>query len=309
MALFRRRVGRLATLLGLGAAGVLVALAWAVFGTARPAEVLASGQVGGPRGAEARPASITYREPSAAGLVPYSVALQSARLFSGRQDLLLDGGLERGGDGPASFAVYYLETPDGHESFRIEARTAEVLEMTRLGELPVSGGSDSLDSIRAELAAERFAADHFLGFEALSLVERNATPAAGGGQLYSFKWTMVASESGAELPTSVSVSLAATSGEVVWYLAQRESTTLDVRPRVGRDEAVMTAALLADRTERWDARTPTSVRLQVIFDHDNQQRLVWAVTFPGRPGLAPEARPSLRILVDAHTGEPVSSPS
>ena len=287
---------------------LLVAAAWALFGTARPAEVLANGQVGGPQGAEARPASITYREP-AAGLVPYSLALQSARLFSGRPDLVLDGGLEQGGEGAASFAMYYLETPGGDESYRIDARTAEVLEMTRLDRLGGASGAEGLDSVRAELLAERFVADRFLGFEALSLVERNVTPAAGGSQLYSFKWTMVASESGAELPTSASVALSSSTGEVVWYLAQRESVAVDARPRVGRDEAVLTAALLAERAGRWDARSPASVRLQVIFDQDNRQRLVWAITFPSKPGLAPEGRPNLRILVDARTGEPVSSPA
>jgi len=288
--------------------GLVVALAWAVFGTARPAEVLANGQVGAPRAAAVRPASITYREPSGAGLVSYGVALQSARLFSGRPELMLDGGLEQGGEGAAGFAMYYLETPGGQESYRIEARTAEVLEMTRLDVLAGPAAAERVDAIGAEVIAERFVADRFLGFEGLSLVERNATPAAAGGQLYSFKWTMLALESGAELPTSVSVSLSGASGEVVWYLAQRESTAVDVRPRVARDDALVTAALLAARADRWDARSPTSVRLQVIFDQDNQQRLVWAVTFPGKPGSAPEGRPNLRILVDAHTGEPVSSP-
>ncbi len=120
---------------------------------------------------------------------------------------------------------------------------------------------------------------------------------------------MVAPESGAELPTAVSVSISAGSGEVVWYLAQRESTTLDVRPRIAREAALSTAAALADRAERWDTAAPSSVRLQVIFGQDNEQQLVWAVTFPSRAGDAVPGRPSLRILVDARTGEPVSNPA
>ena len=288
--------------------GLLVTLAWAVFGAAGPPEVLANSQGGGSRVAESRPASITYREPAGAGLVPYSLALQSARLFSSRQDLAVDGGLEQDGEGATSFAMYYLETPDGQESYRIDARTAEVLEMTRQDRPAGAGGTDGLDSVRAELLAERFVADRFLGFESLSLVERNVTPAAGGSQLYSFKWTMVAAESGAELPTSVNVALSS-AGEVVWYLAQRESVAVDVRPRVAREDAVLAAAQLAERAGGWDARTSTSVRLQVIFDQDNQQRLVWAVTFPSKLDSAPEGRPSLRILIDAQTGGPVSNPA
>ena len=306
----RRRRGSIASLIGIAALGLVVALAAAVFAITRTEPALASMQPAGQGGGPARLASITYREPAlGGGLISPNLALQSARLFSENPDLALAGGLEQGGLGSQSYAIYYFEIGDGRLSYRIDARTAEVLEMSRLDALPPTGRPARLDPLAAEQAAERFAADHFLGFKGLTLVERNATSGDGSSPLYTFKWTMLAPESGAELPTAVSVSLSAASGDVVWYLAQRESTTLDVRPQITREAAVSTAAALAERAERWDTTTPSSVRLQVIFNQDNEQLLVWAVTFPSRSGDSVAGRPSLRILVDGRTGEPVSNPA
>jgi hypothetical protein len=260
-----------------------------------------------------RPASITYREPSADGaLISLDTARRSGELFTGRDDLDLRGGLEQGAYGAGGYAIFYLESAgpgvQGEQSFKIDARTGEVLEATRLGSLVTAGSAGTVTAQEAETQAERFASDRFLGFATMSLVERTVTPAANGSQLYAFKWARVAPESGAELPTSVSVSISSADGEPVWYLAQRESTAIDVRPGVEREEAVATAAGLVERTERWDARAPSSVRLQVVYNADNGQQLVWAITFPSKPDSAAPGRPSLRVLIDAKSGVPISNP-
>jgi hypothetical protein len=260
--------------------------------------------------AEARPLSITYHEPAARGaLLSFDLAVQSARQFTGQPDLALDGGLERGMPFQSDYAAYYLEGATD-QTYRVDARTGEVLEMTRLDRL-VSSGTDGarLDTLGADVVAEQFAANHFLGFSSLSLVDRNVAAGPDGSQLFTYKWALLASESGAELPTSVSLSLASASGEVVWYLAQRESALINVEPAVGRDLAISTAAVLVDRAARWDARTPSSVRLQVIFNAENQQQLVWAITFPSRADAIVAGRPSLSVLLDAQTGELLSSPA
>lgn len=291
-------------LLGIAVLTFTLGLGWTLLGSKRSDSALASVTSGG------QPAAITYRDPSTGGgLIASSLALQSARLFSGRGDLALEGGLDQGGFGPSTYALYDLETPDGQQSYRVDARTAEVLELRRLDALAANGTQPQLDAVGAEVAAERFAADRFLGFASLTLVDRGQALGAAATPLYSFKWAALAPESGAELPTSVSVSVSAASGEVVWYLAQRDATTIDPRPRIEREAAVATAAQLASRAGRWDVQAPSSVRLQVVYGPDNRQQLVWAVTFPPQSGSAADGRPNLRILVDAQTGDPVSSPA
>jgi hypothetical protein len=53
---------------------------------------------------------------------------------------------------------------------------------------------------------------------------------------------------------------------------------------------------------------PATVRLQVIFDDVNRQRLIWAITFRGEPDAAGRVQPSLRLLIDAQTGQAVAGP-
>ena len=289
-----------------------LALAGVAVGIVRLRGDSATGRVSS--GPSIRPASITYREPAADGsLISLEMARRSGQVFAGRDDLDLRGGLEQGAYGVDGYAIFYLESAgpggQGEQSFKIDARTGEVLEATRLGSLATAGSAGALSPQDAESRAERFASDRFLGFATMSLVERTITQAAGGNQLYVFKWAMVAPESGAELPTLVSISISAADGEPVWYLAQRESTAVDVQPSVQREEAVATAAGLVERTERWDARAPSSVRLQVVYNQDNRQQLAWAITFPSKPDGAAPGRPSLRVLIDAKSGVPVSNPT
>jgi hypothetical protein len=303
--------GGLAAPLGVALLALGVALAGLAVNTLRLQATSAAARPSS--GPGVRPASITYREPAADGsLISLGTARRSAQLFSGRDDLELRGDPERGAYGAGAYAIFYLESAgpgvQGEQSFKVDARTGEVLEATRLGSPAAAGVAGALSPQEAESRAERFASERFLGFERMSLVERTVALAANGNQLYAFKWAMVAPEAGAELPTSVSVSISSADGEPVWYLAQRESTAIDVRPEVEREQAVATAAGLVERTERWDARAPSSVRLQVVYNQDNRQQLVWAITFPSKRDGAGPGRPSLRVLIDAKSGQPVSHP-
>jgi hypothetical protein len=291
---------------------VVVVVSYFLFSRAGIGRALALTQRGLATSNEPRLSTVTYREPAAGGgLVSLDLAVDSARRFVGRQDLALEGGLESSRSAQYSYAAYYLESVGGSadQSYKVDARTGEVLEMTRLDRLVGPGAQARVGALEAEASAERFANSHFLGFSSLNLVEQGMAPGPDGSPLYTYKWALLAAESGAELPTSVSVSLASSSGEVVWYLAQREGTTISAAPAISRYLAISTAAVLVDRTTRWDAHTPTSVRLLVIFNTDNRQQLVWAVTFPSRADVTVPGRPSLRLLIDAQSGEAVANPA
>jgi hypothetical protein len=306
-ALYRRREGGFTTIFGLLVLAAVLLLGWAAFSLTRSTTASASSPAAVPLHTDLHPAAITYREPSSgAAPIPQSLAVQHARLFSGLDHLPLDGALQQGRYGAGAYATYLLETPDGEQTYRVDARSGEVLEMTRLD--AIGYGPIRLDQPAAEDFARRYAAERFHGFADLVLVDSSLTPAAANTHLYAFKWSLLDAGSGAEVPTSVSVSVSSASGEVVWYLAQRQPVAVDTKPAISREDATATAALLADRADRWDARSPTGVRLQVVYDQHNAQRLAWSITFPGKSDPTPEGRPSLRILVDAHTGEPISNP-
>jgi hypothetical protein len=253
-----------------------------------------------------RPSTVTYREPSPDGrLISLETATASVRAFSGRDALELAGGLQSASVDQGRYPVFYIEPTvsdsAGSDSFRVDARSGEVIEATEVGQLAAPAGTD-LSPIEAEQQAERFVTDRFLGFSTLNLVDRSVAPAANENRLYVFKWAMLASESGAELPTSVSVALATSTGQMVWYRAQRESVQIDSRPVVSRESAVSSTAAVVEQGGIWDSRSPSSVRLQVLHDPDNRQQLVWSISFPARAG-ATAARSSLRVLVNATSGE------
>jgi hypothetical protein len=159
----------------------------------------------------------------------------------------------------------------------------------------------------ARSRAGTLAGQRFVGFNELSLVEQRFGPAANGNQMYTFKWAKLAPDTGAELPTSVSLSLTEASGALVSYLVQRMPVEVDVQPAVMRAEAVTAATALAEGDGIWETGKPNSVRLQVIYDDDNRQRLVWAVSFERRPDGPPGSRPTLRVLLDAQSGETVTT--
>jgi hypothetical protein len=247
--------------------------------------------------------------PAGQGLIGLDEAIASARRFAGEPDLPLEGGFRDDTTGSRRVELYYLESTGqvrGEDLFKVDARTAEVIEATFRGRLVATEPPIGLSAGEAEQAATRYARDRFSGFDALKLLDRSSR-SSENTVLHSFKWSLVAAESGAELPTSVSVAVSSGSGEVVWYLAQRDSVQVEVRPAVGREAAIRAAAVGAgERDSRWDTRAPVAVRLQVLYDEDDEQQLVWSVTFRGRSDVA---RPTLRLLVDAHSGQLIAGPS
>ncbi len=228
-------------------------------------------------------------------------AIASVREFTGDPTLILEGGLQTEDDG-RSTAYYYLETVNpepGQDVFKVDARTAEVIEATFRNRLAPPSVPVKVTFADAERTAERYARARFRGFEQLTLVD-HSTRQSEEIPVHSFKWSQIA-PSGAELPISVSVAVSGGSGEVVWYLAQRDAVQVDVQPTISRDRAIETARnWIGGRDQRWDTGAPLAVRLQVLYDDDDQQQLVWSVSFRGRPE---SDRPSIRLLVDAHNGQ------
>lgn len=244
---------------------------------------------------------------SPTGRVSLQDAIDSARRFSGDSSLVLEGGLEADADGGSRSSLYYLETVSptrGEDIFKVDARTAEVVEATYRGRLAPSQGAADLPLAEAEVLARRYARTHFWGFDQLRLVDRS-TRTGDTGTVHSFKWSLIAPESGAELPTSVSLAVSARSGQVFWYLGQRDPVQVDTNPLIQREQAVETArGWLLSRDERWDLAEPASVRLQVLYDDDDRQQLVWSVVFRARQA---GPRQTLRLLVDAENGQLIQS--
>jgi hypothetical protein len=239
---------------------------------------------------------------SPSGRVTLQEAIDGVRRFAGAPSLVLEGGLQADGEENRRGELYYLESVSptrGEDFFKVDARTAEVVEATFRSRMAPADDALDLSLVDAEALARRFARTRFWGFDGLVLVDRS-TRTAETGTIYSFKWSQVAKESGAELPVSVSLAVMSRSGQVFWYLAQRDPLQIDTRPAIERARAVeVVRTWLQPRDGRWDLVQPDSVRLQVLYDDDDQQQLVWSVLLRARQD---GPRSSIRLLVDAQTG-------
>jgi hypothetical protein len=247
------------------------------------------------------PAAVIGR--TANGQVNLQGAIDNVRRFAGQPNLVLEGSLQSSDEGTRGAGLFYLETVSpirGENFFKVDAATGEVVEATLRDRLAPAQNSAELPFDEAERRAERFARAHFWGFDQLQIVDRS-TRTGDTGPIHSFKWTQIAAGSGAELPTSVSVAISGRSGQVFWYLSQRDPLRIDATPAVGREQAVTIAGhWLKPRDSRWALDDPTSVRLQVLYSDDDQQQLVWSVTYRA---LQDGPRPSIRLLIDGQTGQ------
>ena len=238
----------------------------------------------------------------ASGRVTLQEAIDSVRRFAGAPGLVLEGGLQADGEGGRRADLFYLERVSptrGEDFFKVDARTAEVIEATFRGRMAPAADALDLTLADAESLADRFARTHFWGFDQLVLVDRS-TRTGENGTVYSFKWSQLAPESRAELPVSLSIAVTSRSGQVVWYLGQRDPLQIEPHPNVVEARAVEIARTwLLPRDERWDLDRPSSVRLQVLYDDDDRQQLVWSVLFRARQD---GPRNTIRLLVDAQTG-------
>jgi hypothetical protein len=240
----------------------------------------------------------------ASGRVPLQEAIDSVRHLAGQPGLLLEGGVQADDAARRAGTVYYLESVSptrGEDFFKVDARTGEVIEATFRGRMAPSATAANLTRADAEARAAAFARASFWGFDGLQLVDA-AVRVGDAGPVYTFKWGQVAADSQAELPVSASVSVMGQNGQVVWYLSQRDAVQIGTRPAVAGEQALATArAWLGPRDERWDLAAPTAVRLQVLYDDDNRQRLMWSVQFTARNSSGPRA--GIRVLIDAQTGQ------
>jgi hypothetical protein len=240
----------------------------------------------------------------ASGRVPLQEAIDSVRHLAGQPGLLLEGGLQTGDAAARAGGVYFLESVSptrGEDFFTVDARTGEVVEATFRGRLAPTDTAARLMPADAEAQAASFARANFWGFDGLALVDQ-ATRTGETGPVYTFKWSQIAADSHAELPVSVSVAVLGRNGQVVWYLSQRDTVQVSTEPAVAESQAVATGrAWLGPRDERWNLDQPAAVRLQVLYDDDSQQRLMWSVQFAARNEQGP--RTSIRLLIDAQTGQ------
>jgi len=230
-------------------------------------------------------------------------AIDRVRAFSEDSSLDLHGGLSPTLPGDDTRPVYWLESGDGEQvdEFKVDGLSGEVLEATFRSRLQRSA-SDRRASIEdAALIAASFGGQRFKGFNDLTLLERSTLSAQDVGPMYSLKWVQVDSSTRAELPTSVTVSVASANSRVIRYLAQRDPLEIDTSPKVTADQAVSVALSTAANDRRWRDANITSRRLQVIYDEMNHQRLAWAVLLDAS-GSSADAR-RLLMLVDARTSQ------
>jgi hypothetical protein len=236
------------------------------------------------------------------GRVSLQEAINSVRRFADAPGLVLEGGARTEGTASGRANLYYLESVSpvcGEDFFKVDARTAEVIEATFRSRMAPADEAVDLTLGDAEVLAIQFAQAHFWEFEQLTLVDR-VTRTGESGAVHSFKWSQLAAASGAELPVSVSVAVMSRSGQVSWYLGQRDRLQIDASPAVERERALQTTrAWLQTHDWRWDLDQPASVRLQVLYDDADQQQLVWSVLFRAREE---GPRSTFRLLVDAQTG-------
>jgi len=230
-------------------------------------------------------------------------AIDGVRRFAGEPSLVLEGGLQSDADEGARGDLYYLESVSptrGEDFFKVDSRTAEVIEATFRGRMAPDDTTADLTASDAEALARQFARAHFWRFDQLTLVDRSMRTSETG-TIYSFKWSQIAPDSHAELPVSVSLAVMAQSGQVFWYLGQRDPVQIDVHPTIEQTRAVeIVRSWLQPRDQRWDLDQPESVRLQVLYDDDDRQQLVWSVTLRARQD---GPRANIRLLVDAQNGQ------
>jgi hypothetical protein len=252
------------------------------------------------------PATVEAPRPltaSATGHISLQEAIDSVRSFAGQPSLVLEGGLQADADQGQRGNLYYLESVSptrGEDFFKVDARTGEVVEATFRGRMAPDDTGTDLTLAEAQSLARWFARTHFWRFEQLTLVDRSSRTGETG-TIYSFKWVQIAPDTRAELPVSVSLAVMAQSGQVFWYLSQRDPLQIDVHPAIDQDQAVGTVrAWLQPRDQRWDLDRPASVRLQVLYDDDDQQQLVWSVLLRARET---GPRSTIRLLIDAQNGQ------
>jgi len=242
-----------------------------------------------------------------AAAIPLRDAIDRVRTFADDASLELEGGLAPTLPGDDSRPIYWLEAGTGEivDEFKVDAVSGEILEATFRSRLLRTSSDRRATIEEAALLASSFGAQKFSGFGQLTLLERSTSPAPEVGTLYSLKWVKVDPRTRAELPTSVSISVASASNRIVRYLAQRDSVAIDTTPRITADDASTVALKSVSADRRWRGAAINARRLQVIYDEVNHQRLAWAVLLDAPGSLAGQLR--MLVLVDAGTSEVIET--
>jgi len=247
-----------------------------------------------------------------AGLLTLDAAAARARAFLGEPDARFGGMfgiLPFGTVGPDHYYVVELSllSPDGaptRQFFQVDALTGMVLE----AHFPDRGAAPALAQPLGDEEARGLAADyaraHFPAFGTLTygamLTNQTGDPQYNVGEaVFVASWQLLASESGAYLPTRVQVAISPRSGQIVGYSARQDDYTGPTAPRITREEAEARAreAQLA-RGFRDVPATGAALYAMMPYSlnaHQAEGVLVWAVQFPGY----------VPVYIDALTGEVV----
>lgn len=224
----------------------------------------------------------TYHDPLPdGGTISAEEAKNSVRTFLGNPDADIEADLQTNTDGPNKLQEYVVRakkpTPSGkRDTFRVDVFTGEVIEAQLFThELQnFVNTSRKVEAQEAFQAAEQFARERFFEFDKLTYQPGDSADE------YTYLWQLQETVQVDNepvpvlLPTHVTIQVDSVSGRVKLYTGQRQVVAVSKQPKVGKAKAIQIAKSGSNPPSDEDTRT---IRLQIIFDDRNQQKLVWEI--------------------------------
>lgn len=219
------------------------------------------------------------------------------------------------GGQPVRVGTYYnikrqMDGVRDPDQFTVDGDTGEITEAT----LP-SATSDNMPKqpvsvTEASLIATKFAQSHFDKFDQLTAHNENhlggRVGTKGQDRVYQVRWQLRSPESGAWLPTFVSVGVDLETGQVTSYFARRTDYRGPTAPKIDRDQAVQIALSEAHKDPELAGAKAGEVRLEADTV-EGQDHVTWFIGLDN----VPEHALVRHFSVDAITGEivnPLGSP-
>lgn len=218
------------------------------------------------------------------------------------------------------FLLTWQGQPAGQpDALVIDADTGEVLKAVMPSR--IQGASPQpVTNAEAQAIAERFAREHFTGFDQLTAIDGSLNAPDGRYLIGSpdlhlnqpplvFQWRLRDAATAGWLPTWVSVSVDGRTGQVVSYLARHSDNERLTPPAISREQAVAIALQQARRDEP-DLSNPSAGRVELVTEFAGQghDRWLWVVELAGaEQRAAARDQTPLFYAVDAVSGEVTGS--
>lgn len=196
------------------------------------------------------------------------------------------------------------------DQFTVDGDSGEITEATLPSATSDTAAKQPVSETQANLIATKFAQTHFDKFDQLSAHEDGqgigAVGAHGQDRTHQFRWELRSPDTGAWLPTFVSVGVDLETGQVTSYFAHRTDYRGPTTPKIDREQAVQIALAEAHKDPELAGAKAGQVELQA-GPVEGQDRVIW---FVGLDNVSEHALVR-HFFVDAITGEilnPLGSP-